>query len=290
MGFDGYFISARVNEKDTIDSWINDDFVNFGGFLTDKMPSHKGMEIEYAYTEPLTRTSSKIHFNLKVSAALNDTAEEITSKLQEDSGKFSGFSGSGEGSGVILENGTFPNLTIGEQRILYSKINIRYKNETDLLESLEELRSILDVENIEVFDHNYEDWSELLNIYYDLNMDSCEYVHGGGSGQGSGEGSGSMRIGSYRTAERSTKEVKLRIRAKQNNHQSAAELLNVVKKSASNGDEFGEIAELCDTQIYVLPPWSTLEPTTPEIIDVTTPLDVTTKFDVTTETQIKTVG
>merc|ERR1712096_228041 len=85
------------------------------------------------------------------------------------------------------------------------------------------------------------------------------------------------------------------IRAKQNNHQSAAGLLNVVKKSASEGDEFGEIAELCDTQIYVLPPWSVIEPTTPEtttpeIIDVTTPIDVTTKFDVTTETQIKTVG
>merc|ERR1712096_325101 len=144
------------------------------------------------------------------------------------------------------------------------------------------------------FDHNYEDWSELLNIYYDLNMDSREYVHGGGSGQGSGEGSGSMRIGSYRTAERSTKEVKLRIRAKQNNHQSAAELLNVVKKSASNGDEFGEIAELCDTQIYVLPPWSVIEPTipVPTTPEITTPeiFDVTTKFDVTTETQIKTVG
>merc|ERR1712096_208750 len=132
--------------------------------------------------------------------------------------------------------------------------------------------------------------------YYDLNMDSCEYVHGGGSG----EGSGSMRIGSYRTAERATWEVKLRIRTKLNNHQSAAELLNVVKKSASNGDEFGEVAELCDTQIHVLPPWSTIEPTTPapttpetttpEIIDVTTPFEVTTKFDVTTETQIKTVG
>ena len=60
---------------------------------------------------------------------MEDTADEIVSKLQGSSEVFSGFSGSGEGSGdVIPENETFPNLTLGEKRVLYSRINIRYKN------------------------------------------------------------------------------------------------------------------------------------------------------------------